>query len=1517
MIDFRSGREPKSWSFDYIAIRIASPEEIRGPRDPKERERLELQGLRSWWSWGEVTKPETINYRSFKPERDGLFCERIFGPVKDWECHCGKYKRIRYRGVICDRCGVEVTLSKVRRERMGHIELAVPVAHIWFFKTLPSPMGNLLNVTLRDLERVIYYSAYVVIEPGKQDVEPGNLLDEDEYLKLRMEAREQNDTGFRADIGAPAVRALLEKIDIKKLAEELRSGVANETSQHRKKQMLKRLKIVDAFLYSGEAQELANNPSWMIMDVIPVLPPDLRPLVPLDGGRFATSDLNDLYRRVINRNNRLQKLIQHRAPEVILRNEKRMLQEAVDALFDNGRRSKAIRGRGKRPLKSLSDMLKGKQGRFRQNLLGKRVDYSGRSVIVVGPELRLHQCGLPKAMAVELFKPFIINKLVEKGIAETVKRAKKIVEREGPEVYEILEEIIQDHPVLLNRAPTLHRLGIQAFEPKLVEGKAIRIHPLVCAAFNADFDGDQMAVHVPLSFEAQLEARLLMISSNNILKPSDGRPVAEPSQDMVLGSYWLTKLPAGFEEELRKGAGKTEETRTRLWKGAKHYGSISELEMALQTGVIDYHTAIHFWFVPPPEAADREPRWIRTTVGRVLFNNILPRRTVAELGFRDDVMKKKTLSELVLQSYRRAGLRETVEFLDRLKRFGFDFATTGGVSIGVEDLEVPSEKANLLEDAQKRVERFQRAYNTGQITFGERYNKVIDAWTHANNDVAEAMINHMRKSRGGFNPVFMMFDSGSRGSRDQIRQLAGMRGLMAKPQKKLTGGIGEIIESPIKSNFREGLSVLEYFISTHGARKGLADTALKTADAGYLTRRLVDVAQDVTITEEDCGTILGLDTTALKEGEDVIESLGERIVGSVAGEDVMDPHQLDEHGDPRLIVQAGQLVSEEIADAIEDAGIERVKIRSVLTCEARRGVCRMCYGRNLATMDMVDMGEAVGILAAQSIGEPGTQLTLRNFHIGGTSARIAEEAERRARSDGLVKYTKDLEWADQSVEYEDGTKGKIRVALTREDESAEEEAKEGILIVDPKDHHHVLSRYPVPQGAILQVQEGAQVTKGDGERRATILYTWDPYNDPSIVKADGQLRWKDLVPGVTLREELDEGTGLRSLVVTADPDRELHPSVLVYVPNRKDPQEYTLAEGARIILGSPTDQVTRAMHVPDEANPWSSKFHVEERPINEAWPSKTKKEAKDRTVFLSTAVAVPKGVTVTKIPRQAYKTRDITGGLPRVGELFEARRPKDPATMSEIDGMVKFGEIKRGKREIFVYPVTKDGAIDEKEPPQVYEVPAGKHLRVHEGDRVRAGDRLTEGPVNPHEILLIKGPRAVQEYLLNEIQEVYRLQGVRIADKHCGVIIKQMLQKVRVTDPGDTGFLEAEAVDKLTFREENERIVRRKMTPATAEPLLLGITKASLTTQSFISAASFQETTRVLTDAAIRGAKDDLRGLKENIIIGHLIPAGTGHYRYVDLDVTAPPGFEPPPPAPEGEPAPPPLLPIGEEVEAL
>src|SRR6266550_1081908 len=878
MIDFRSVREQRASSFDFIQVRIASPEEIRGPKDPKERERLELQGQRTWWSWGEVTKPETINYRSFKPERDGLFCERIFGPVKDWECHCGKYKRIRYRGVICDRCGVEVTLSKVRRERMGHIELAVPVAHIWFFKTLPSPMGNLLDMTLRDLERVIYYTNYVVIEPGEQEVQERELLDEDRFLELRNKAKTEGDTAFRADIGSPAIRLLLERINVDKLADELRDTVANETSQHRKKQMLKRLKIVDAMRNSGNAGEQRNDPRWMILDVVPVIPPDLRPLVPLDGGRFATSDLNDLYRRVINRNNRLQKLILHRAPEVILRNEKRMLQEAVDALFDNGRRSKAIRGRGKRPLKSLSDMLKGKQGRFRQNLLGKRVDYSGRSVIVVGPELKLHQCGLPKAMAVELFKPFIIHKLVEKGIAETVKRAKKIVEKESPEVYEILEEIIQDHPVLLNRAPTLHRLGIQAFEPVLVEGKAIRIHPLVCAAFNADFDGDQMAVHVPLSFESQTEARVLMISSNNVLKPSDGRPVAEPSQDMVLGCYFLTKEPADFEQAEVKAK-------------AAHVSSLAELDMGLATKRLAYHSPVHFW---------DEARWVYTTAGRVIFHSILPEGIRRE-GFLNQVMRKRDLSELVFNSYRRAGLASTVQFLDNLKEFGFRYATMGGVSIGVEDLEIPAEKSSLLHDAEGRVERFQRAYATGQITFGERYNKVIDAWTHANNDIADAMVKTMQRSKGGFNPVFMMFDSGSRGSRDQIRQLAGMRGLMAKPQKKLTGGIGEIIESPIKSNFREGLSVLEYFISTHGARKGLADTALKTADAGYLTRRLVDVAQDVTITEEDCGTILGLEMSALKEGEDIIEPLRERIVGCVALEEVMDPLGLDVRGEARRL----------------------------------------------------------------------------------------------------------------------------------------------------------------------------------------------------------------------------------------------------------------------------------------------------------------------------------------------------------------------------------------------------------------------------------------------------------------------------------------------------------------------------------------------------------------------------------------------------------------------------------------
>ncbi|GAC1516193.1 MAG: DNA-directed RNA polymerase subunit beta' [Gemmatimonadaceae bacterium] len=1394
MIDFRSVRDTRASAFDFIQIRIASPEEVRGPRDPKERERLELSGLRSWWSWGEVTKPETINYRSFKPEKDGLFCERIFGPVKDWECHCGKYKRIRYRGVICDRCGVEVTLSKVRRERMGHIELAVPVAHIWFFKTLPSPMGNLLDITLRDLEKIIYYSNYVVTNAGQQDAQVTQLLEEDEYLALRTKAKEEGDDAFKADIGAPAVRELLRGLDVDRIADELRASVVTETSQHRKKMMLKRLKIVDAFRNSAQAGDVRNRPEWMILDVVPVIPPDLRPLVPLDGGRFATSDLNDLYRRVINRNNRLQKLILHRAPEVILRNEKRMLQEAVDALFDNGRRSKAIRGRGKRPLKSLSDMLKGKQGRFRQNLLGKRVDYSGRSVIVVGPELKLHQCGLPKAMALELFKPFIIHKLVEKGIAETVKRAKKIVERESPEVFEILEEIIRDHPVLLNRAPTLHRLGIQAFEPVLVEGKAIRIHPLVCAAFNAYFDGDQMAVHVPLSFEAQLESRLLMISSNNILKPSDGRPVAEPSQDIVLGCYFATKAPADFAQVT----------------DARRYASVAEVEMSVVHGAVGFHTPVQFWV---DDVVGK--RWEKTTVGRVLFNAIVP----PELGFKNVEMKKKALSELVFESYRHAGLSKTVEFLDRLKEFGFRNATRGGVSIGIEDLEIPGEKETLLQEASERVERFQRAYQTGNITNGERYNKVIDTWTHANSDIADAMVKTMARSKQGFNPVFMMFDSGSRGSRDQIRQLAGMRGLMAKPQKKLTGGIGEIIESPIKSNFREGLSVLEYFISTHGARKGLADTALKTADAGYLTRRLVDVAQDVTITEEDCGTIMGLEIGALKEGEDVIEPLSERIVGNVAAEDVEDPHARDESGRATLLVESGELIDEETARDIEESGIETIKIRSVLTCEAKRGLCRMCYGRNLATMQMVDIGEAVGIIAAQSIGEPGTQLTLRTFHIGGTAARIAEATARKSKVAGTISYGDRL----VAVTNREG----LRIVTSYEGE---------ILIKTSNDRNAAVgARLQVPLGASLMVKDG------DDVKRDQVIFTWDPYSNPIIADTEGTIRFVEIVEDESVSEELDELTGLRQRVIIEDREKRLHPHIEI----------------------------------------WQAKGGKEKRVRDFVIPVGAQLTVQD-------GVEITAGTILAKVGREAYKTRDITGGLPRVAELFEARRPKDPATISEIDGVVSFGEIKRGKREIFVTPFREDGGQlvpDDSEQRQLYEVPAGKHLRVHEGDRVRAGDRLSEGPVNPHDILRIKGPRAVQEYLLNEVQEVYRLQGVKINDKHIGVIVRQMLQKIRVLEAGETEFLEGEHVDKQVFRDENERAKKHKEIPASSEPLLLGITKASLTTQSFISAASFQETTRVLTDAAIRGAKDDLLGLKENIIIGHLIPAGTGMYRYQDVDM--------------------------------
>jgi DNA-directed RNA polymerase subunit beta' len=1185
------------------------------------------------------------------------------------------------------------------------------------------------------------------------------------------------------------------------LAEWLRHEIATETSQHRKKKKLKRLKVVDALRNSGDTPDSRNKPDWMILDVVPVIPPDLRPLVPLDGGRFATSDLNDLYRRVINRNNRLKKLIDMRAPEVILRNEKRMLQEAVDALFDNGRRSKAIRGRGKRPLKSLSDMLKGKQGRFRQNLLGKRVDYSGRSVIVVGPELKLHQCGLPKAMAVELFKPFIIHELEKRGEAETVKRAKKIVERADPKVYEVLEDIIKDHPVLLNRAPTLHRLGIQAFEPVLVEGKAIRIHPLVCAAFNADFDGDQMAVHLPLSYEAQLEARVLMLSSNNILLPSNGRPVAAPTQDMVIGAYYLTN-PGLRITDLEKVVGDSKAPKARreecdreleeIFEGALRFSTYGQVEMALAQELVTFHSPVWYWVGRDFGGGVGEGEWFRTTAGRVLFNSIIP----DELGFLNATFGKRELGDLAFDCFKVTGLGRTTQFLDALKDFGFRYATVGGISVGIDDLQVPQEKAEILKDADEQVARFQKAYASGFISNGERYNKVIDTWTHANNDVADAMVSHLQTSKDGFNPVYMMMTSGARGNRDQMRQLAGMRGLMAKPQKKLTGGIGEIIESPIKSNFREGLTVVEYFISTHGARKGLADTALKTADAGYLTRRLVDVAQDVTITTEDCGTILGLEMTALKEGEDIIEPLMDRIVGNVALEDIYDPI------DGELLVAAGTLIDEEAAESIEDAGLQMAKIRSVLTCEARRGLCRMCYGRNLATMKTVDTGEAVGILAAQSIGEPGTQLTLRTFHIGGTAARIAAQTQRKSKIDGVVGLDR------------------VNVVETP-DEDRIVTSREGQILLKTAEGA-VRSRLAVPYGATLAVEEGQVIESGDQ------LFSWDPYSEPVVADAKGVIEFVDIVEDQTMREELDESTGRRQMTVIEDREKKLHPTIQIRKKSKKREKlrEFIIPVGAQLTV-----------HDGDEVTP---------------------------------------GDTIAKISREVYKTRDITGGLPRVAELFEARRPKDPAVITEIDGEVSFGDIKRGKRQVHVSPETGEQ--------RTYDVPVGKHMRVHAGDKVRAGDRVSEGPINPHDILAIKGPRAVQEYLLNEIQEVYRLQGVKINDKHIGVIVRQMLQKVRVTDSGQTELLEGENVDRTEFREVNQKAIMDGEKPARSEPLLLGITKASLTTESFISAASFQETTRVLTDAAVRGARDELQGLKENIIIGHLIPAGTGIHRYQNVE---------------------------------
>src|SRR5881409_784018 len=1347
--------EERAVGFDQVGISVASPDTIRA------------------WSKGEVKNPETINYRTFKPEKGGLFCERIFGPTRDWECSCGKYKRIKHKGVICDRCGVEVTLSRVRRERMGHIELAVPVAHIWFFKTLPSPMGNLVDLTLRDLEKVIYYSNYVVIDPGKQEVVENQLLDEDEFLTLKQKAKDEGDNAFLADIGAPAVRELLKRIDVDKVAAELRAGLIDEGSQHRKKQMLKRLKVVDAFRNSGDQGNTRNKAEWMIMDVIPVIPPDLRPLVPLDGGRFATSDLNDLYRRVINRNNRLQKLILHRAPEVILRNEKRMLQEAVDALFDNGRRSKAIRGRGKRPLKSLSDMLKGKQGRFRQNLLGKRVDYSGRSVIVVGPELRLHQCGLPKAMAVELFKPFIIHKLVEKGIAETVKRAKKIVEKESPEVYEILEEIIQDHPVLLNRAPTLHRLGIQAFEPVLVEGKAIRIHPLVCAAFNADFDGDQMAVHVPLSFESQLESRLLMISSNNILKPSDGRPVAVPTQDMVLGIYYLTKERLGTPERPVRGEGRL-------------FADSEEVRIAYDNEDVDLQARIRL-------------RWngevIETTVGRTLFNSIVPE----SLRFVNQELKKKEVTSLVGRCYNLLGNEVTVGFLDELKDVGFRYATLSGLSIGIDDMHIPSSKERHIASAREQVNEVEQQYQDGVITNGERYNKVVDIWAHVTEQISEEMFRELEAGEQGgeFNPIYMMADSGARGSKQQIRQLAGMRGLMAKPS-------GEIIETPITSNFREGLTVLEYFTSTHGARKGLADTALKTADSGYLTRRLVDVSQDVIVSEYDCGTVKYIEATPLVEGGDIIQSLRDRILGRVTAEDVRDPLSNE------IIVQSNTEIIEELAQKIEDSGLERVRIRSTLTCDTKRGICVMCYGRNLGTGRLAELGEAVGIIAAQSIGEPGTQLTMRTFHIGGTASRVVEASKHEAKSPGLVKYHN------------------LRTVVNRDGDLVATNRNGEIGVADDRGRER--ERYPVVYGAKIKVKPEQKI------KQRTVLVEWDPFTNPILTEFTGKVQYQDIVEGVTVREEFDEVTGLARKVIIEDPEGKLQPGVIIASPETAGTERhrYPLPVGANLTVADGAD------------------------------------------VFAADIIA--------KIPRETTKTKDITGGLPRVAELFEARKPKEQAVITEIDGRVEMGGFVKGMRKI----VIRADNAEMKE----YLIPRGKHISVHEGDRVRAGEALMDGSPNPHDYLAVLGDRELQRYLVNEVQEVYRLQGVTINDKHIEIIVRQMLRRVRIEEVGDTEFVVGELVDKFGFQEENDRVLAQGKRAATAKPVLLGITKASLSTDSFISAASFQETTRVLTEAAISGKQDDLRGLKENVIVGRLIPAGTGLGHYTRAEVLSQGGEE-------------------------
>ena len=1332
--------EERAVGFDQVGITVASPDSIRS------------------WSKGEVKNPETINYRTFKPEKGGLFCERIFGPTRDWECSCGKYKRIKHKGVICDRCGVEVTLSRVRRERMGHIELAVQVSHIWFYKCMPSRIGLMLDMTSRHLERVIYYEDYIVIDPGQTPLQRCQFLTETEY----REAQDQYGETFEAGMGAEAIRKLLAQTDLGKLNKELEEAMGNTRSKQIRKKLAKRLKLVQGFASSH------TRPEWMILEVLPVIPPDLRPLVPLEGGRFATSDLNDLYRRVINRNNRLKNLLQLKTPDVIIRNEKRMLQEAVDALFDNGRHGRAVTGAGNRPLKSLSDMLKGKGGRFRQNLLGKRVDYSGRSVIVIGPELKLNQCGLPKKMALVLFEPFIIRVLKERGYVHTVRSAKKMIERQTPEVWDILEEVTKGHPVLLNRAPTLHRLSIQAFEPQLIEGEAIRIHPLVCTAYNADFDGDQMAVHVPLSVEAQMEARMLMLAPNNIFSPSSGKPITTPSQDIVLGCYYLTQNPRRTEEGRRLSL----------------FSCPGDVEFALSEGTIHIHDWIHYMNPDFDKEAktvtiygDNSKKVLRTTAGRVIFNQIWPK----QLGFINKAAGKKQIGDIIWRTYQTVGQDGTVVTLDKLKELGFTWATRAGISIGITDMIIPKEKQTELDSAYRQIAEVDKQYKRGIITDGERYNKVIDIWTHAGNTIADVMFRTLEHNEGRkeLNPVYLMVDSGARGNKQQVKQLAGMRGLMAKPS-------GEIIERPITSNFREGLTVLEYFISTHGARKGLADTALKTADSGYLTRKLVDASQDVIINELDCGTVNGIVVKSIYEGDEEVVDLATRIIGRVSCETIKDPVT------GAKVVKANQLIDEEIAANIEKVGVEQLKIRSVLTCESGRGVCAKCYGRNLATGQMVKLGEAVGIIAAQSIGEPGTQLTMRTFHIGGTATGTFKQPVIKAKNDGVIRYN-DL----RTVQALDGT----FIVLN----------KNGTVTVHNKQGRE-LELHNVVIGSVIALSDGAAVKKGES------FVQWDPYNVPILTEKTGKVEFRDMITGVTVKSDIDEQTGVKGTVIIEHKE-DLHPQIVIVDDRKEVIASYSIPAGAHVAVA----------------------------------------EGKK----------VQAGTMLAKTPRKIAKTKDITGGLPRVAELFEARRPKDAAEIAKIDGIVEIGGSVRAKRKIILRD-PETGAEEE------HLVPLNKHIIVFKGDFVKKGSQLTEGPVVPHEILDVCGPQDLQEHLVNEVQEVYRLQGVEINDKHIEIIVRQMLRKVKITEPGDTAMLWGDQVDRLEFEKENKRVVEKGGKPAEASPVLLGITKASLETDSFISAASFQDTTRVLTEAATLGKVDNLRGFKENVIMGHLIPAGTG-----------------------------------------